>query len=532
MASTRRGVSKREFVGPGRTGSAHDALLRRRVNLAGVALAIGLSSAFAWLTRHAVNPDGVAYLDLARALRRGEWLLFVQGYWSPLYPALLAVVGPTLAHAHVLNAVSVIGGAVVLTVHGGVRARPLGLVCVWASYFLATFVLVRVSAVTPDMLLLVCLAGWFRAVTSDRVNPWLPGMWLGLAFLAKTAIWPWALATSAISMAMIASLRAAVARWKYLGAACALGMFWILPVSVKSGRFSIGVTGSLNVCWYLRGCDGRSPDTHGGEHAAYQRIALPSGAIAKVATFSNTAWTYAPWSDPETWARGLQSQRVVPMSPRSYAAVLQGNVKAAVLYTLSYIALGVLVPLALGGEFKRDPSLQHTLNLGVVAACIGVLQFIAVQAVTRTLAPFAFLLGAGAALDRRPGSSARTRHWALAAMPCAVALVGIARVWQYERSLAQKDRPFFEEVQALTKEMNGGSLPRDIAVLGTALPLMPLAEQMGVRIALQVLPATADSLRVLAPRPRAEALQAILARRARVIWDVSPDGRTQVSAIR
>ena len=49
--------------------------------------ALGALQAFAY--RDDMNPDGVSYLDLADAWRRGDWAQAVSLYWSPLYSWLL-----------------------------------------------------------------------------------------------------------------------------------------------------------------------------------------------------------------------------------------------------------------------------------------------------------------------------------------------------------------------------------------------------------------------------------------------------------
>jgi hypothetical protein len=43
-----------------------------------------------WASRFYVEPDGVNYLDIARAYLRHNWAQAVNGYWSPLYSWLLA----------------------------------------------------------------------------------------------------------------------------------------------------------------------------------------------------------------------------------------------------------------------------------------------------------------------------------------------------------------------------------------------------------------------------------------------------------
>src|SRR5690606_38135006 len=80
------------------------------IDLAALGVAV-LCALLAWTSRGNLNVDGVSYLDLAAHLARGGWWDFVQGYWSPAYPALLALlIGPAgvdgsgaVALAHLLN---------------------------------------------------------------------------------------------------------------------------------------------------------------------------------------------------------------------------------------------------------------------------------------------------------------------------------------------------------------------------------------------------------------------------------------------
>src|SRR5580698_3305026 len=46
----------------------------------------------AWAGRFYIEPDGVNYLDVAHAYARRDWLHAINGYWSPLYSWLLAVI--------------------------------------------------------------------------------------------------------------------------------------------------------------------------------------------------------------------------------------------------------------------------------------------------------------------------------------------------------------------------------------------------------------------------------------------------------
>ena len=46
----------------------------------------------AWAGRFYIEHDGVNYLDVANAYARRDWRHAINGYWSPLYSWLLAIV--------------------------------------------------------------------------------------------------------------------------------------------------------------------------------------------------------------------------------------------------------------------------------------------------------------------------------------------------------------------------------------------------------------------------------------------------------
>jgi hypothetical protein len=56
------------------------------------ALAVLCAAIHCWFDRHSMNPDGMAYLDMAsESLKSGPSNL-VNGYWSPLYPAVISLI--------------------------------------------------------------------------------------------------------------------------------------------------------------------------------------------------------------------------------------------------------------------------------------------------------------------------------------------------------------------------------------------------------------------------------------------------------
>jgi hypothetical protein len=55
-------------------------------------LIVALGFLQAWAGRFYIDPDGVNYSDVAHAYARRDWLHAINGYWSPLYSWLLAII--------------------------------------------------------------------------------------------------------------------------------------------------------------------------------------------------------------------------------------------------------------------------------------------------------------------------------------------------------------------------------------------------------------------------------------------------------
>ncbi len=518
------------------------------LNVLCLAATIVIAAFMAWIARDAVNPDGVAYLDLARAARHGNWSAFLQGYWSPLYPLLLAVAGATIASAHVVNAVLAIAGAWVLSRAVGryLSSVPddgghiVRVSAVWCAYVIAAFVLVRISAITPDMALLLCLVGWTSELTNPRGARWLvAGAWLGAGFLAKTSLWPWMLVATVVMVRGRPALRSRSAMMRYLVPMLAGVLPWLVPLSVREGRPTPGVTGKLNACWFLRECDGQSPDVHLGGHIAYEHVVLPRGQAMTRVRFADSTWTYAPWSDPDRWSRGIRSQSQEPLTIARYAGIVWKNITAAMRFSLSYLLLGPVLVLLAWGLLARVPWRPFAAWVDLpllLAGLAGIAQFVAVQAVTRTLAPFMLACGVAITLGVRPAAARRSVSWiwraVLVAIPLVVALVSVGRVGRYEWQLASLSTPYRDEMRALSERASNGFRERSVMVVGPAIPLMPLAAQIGARIVSQVPTRHVSQLDMLTPTDRREALMTMSAGTADVAWEVDLHGRTRVTGLR
>lgn len=186
-----------------------------------VAILLGLMNVIP--NRFIMNPDGISYLNLATLYQHGDWASAVNGYWSPLYPFLLAVTlklvpasaGSESTVVHGLNFVIYLGAFAAFRFFfaelrasqnqqqssepGGTDVASLQSLaetaCAYSLFFWCAFSYVGFALVTPDMtlsLLLFIAAG--LVIKLRRTNAVygyaLLGAVVGLAYLTKAVMFP------------------------------------------------------------------------------------------------------------------------------------------------------------------------------------------------------------------------------------------------------------------------------------------------------------------------------------------------------
>lgn len=493
-------------------------------------LAIGtflLCMILGWATRNALNPDGVSYLDLARRVQEGDWGRFVQGYWSPLYPLLLAGVAvltgaesvDLLGWVHLLNAL--IAGAGIWWVWRLARHRddPRFTRAAFAILLLAAARTPRIDAVSPDLLLVAVFAALsYELLVHATARSVRLGALLGLAFLVKTSGWPWFLAAVVVLAGFAAD---GAARRRIAGAAAvAVGvmLLWLVPLSLKTGRPTLGTAGALNYCWYLRACDSRSPDTHRGSHRAFAPLVLSSTVHITQVRFADEPWTWQPWSDPSAWAAGVESQGRHPPTVAAQLRFWGLQTMAVFAFWWSHILLAVLLPLWwLAGRRPgrwRAFALSRSAAFGaVVLGLLGVGQFIAVHAEPRLIAPYVLLASLGLAwwLTEEPVAPGRSPRVILVAtwLGLATALPRWAEhAWGHARTAAAMAERIDGIRASHARAHRDGMVGNDVVVVGEVFPLLADAWLLGVRIIAQVPPASAA---VIAQRPLEEQTKLVLA---------------------
>lgn len=537
-------MAKQATTTPAPVTTPQSPALRTAALLAIVAVAACV--AVAALSLDALNPDGVAYLDLAGVAQRGDWARFVQGYWSPLFPFLIGAIAAATGWSgsalvtvtHVVNLVAALAAIVVLwrwlRRPGLAGAAPAA----FGALLICSAGLPRIEAVTPDVILFFLLVALGCELTVHGSRRWLlTGALLGLAFLAKTSCWPWLLAAIPIRLwaAGAPGPRLAVLRSCLV---CAVVMLvWVLPMSLKYGRPTLGTSGALNWSWYIDANSSRLPDTDAGSNRSYQDVPVGNGRLLTVATFDDAIdWTYQPWDDPTDWATRVQSE--TGRAPdafdlMSYWLRMAGRV--FVLW-LGPLIVAVLLPVVF---LHRRPGMVRELlttrrDAGAVLlmGLAGLLQFVAVHAEPRLIGPFAALLAIGTiawCFAAPARSSAPPLRLALTWLGLVVAIgFAVPRLIEGAQSAVR-----LRDVTARLTEMRrrialAGNGPAPVAVVGPAAPVMASAWLANVHIAMQVAPRYADLVATLPPAEQRALLLTLFRGKVPMIWRTTGDGAIEM----
>ncbi len=460
-----------------------------------VALIVALLAvALAWASRGSLNVDGVAYLNLADRLRALDPSGFVQGYWSPAYPALLALTTALLgvdhaeaaAWAHLLNLVIALV-AIALTWRLARRwQNATATRLLFVALLVASTRTLRIDAVTPDLLLLAVMIGAAgELLRPGGFRPVRLGLWAGASFWVKTSVWPWLL-VSTITALIVRRRDHQMLRRIGRSALVAGGLMalWIVPMSYDAGAPTIGDTGRYGFGWYLQLADSRSPDSHRGQHQNYATVLVDTTDAVRIATFPDARWTWAPWSDPSAWQRGIISDHRTPIDPAAAAWYWLRLLGLTLSIWALPVLLLVIVPLLLQARWSRPPPAATAL---IVAGVLGTLQFIAVHAEPRLIAPFLMLSAIGVIAWRtpsQPGPLLRGVSWLGLMAALVIGGLHIPDQLKVTASTAQR-------MATLPKRTGADSI---VVVIGPAFPLMPDLYRAGRHAVAQIFAPPPDQI--------------------------------------
>lgn len=452
-----------------------------------------------WQSRGGLTPDGVAYLENAERFASGAWRSALQGYWSPGLSLLLVPVvwltapdrAALLTGAHVVQAALL--GVALVRAWRIVRRRVAPSLQV-PLFAIAAYILVRWVAqelVTPDLLLCVCVltaldaaAAAAPAAAGRRV-----GLWMGLAFLAKTSVLPSILVAGLLASAGM--VRGRIPRVTVLHAvatAAAIIGSLLLVLSVRAGKPSLGSVGPLNLAWYWGDVSRRTPDEDRGPHPAVRWLDVPGRQpLRYVDLRADPTRTYAPWSDPEGWAAG------VPVDSRPTFSWEQVRDTWSANGTLLAKALGRLaLPLVILGwlcwpDRRRWWRLSPAQLTGF--ATVGI--FALLHTELRLIAPGVLLLLLGRPQQRGPDAAPWRRRSRVAAAlvvgALAVQVVSFIRQMKPPESRAVLNAFVATEAARIGKP--------GVVVFGAGTPWMSVLWLHHLRVVAQIAPPEAEEVR-------------------------------------
>jgi len=341
-------------------------------------LCLAAAALTSWQYRWLLDPDGICYVDIAKAYLRHDWQTALSSYWSPLFSWLLAgvfgVVRPSaLREIPLVHAVMFLGFA------GGVAcwewlkheweqwkgpaAHPVlwdcaGYACLfWAGTHMQTLVIT-----TPDVLLLpaflasAAIQVRFRAGKAGMPAATGLGIVLGLGFLAKAAFLP-AIAVLLLSLTWSGATR------RQAGVALLSLLATVLPflaaVSLEKGRPVLSDSGRLNYSWVVNGfaVDGYKE----GVRRPPPGLAHPARVVFEeplvLSYDQHILGTIPAHLDPSWWSEGYP----VEFDAARQTGALESGVATSLwhLAGLPAVFLAALI-LTTGGRRSLGPALDFT----------------------------------------------------------------------------------------------------------------------------------------------------------------------------
>jgi hypothetical protein len=468
--------------------------------------------------RHAIHPDGIAYLNIASNVAQGDWRSLVNGYWSPLYPAVLAgflrVFRPGMAGedtvAHVANFAIFLGsfagfefflGSLIAAVgRGRDSAEGKALLPKWAVWAIGdsmfvffTLLLTQLMRVQADLLLAGCVyvaAGALIRIYGGE-SGWLSygflGAALGVAYLAKAVMFP-------VSFVFLfCAMFCGEGRWRALlktAAACAVfaavSALLIVPLSKEKGKLTYGSTGAINYAEFVDGApryvhwEGWPAATGKPVHPARLLMARPP--VYEFATPIG-GW-YPPWYDPSYWYEGI-----VP-------AFKLGNQLRAVRYTIEeYVSILPYMAAVLCGWLalafvsgSRDWVVVFVKKWPIwlgSAAALGLYALVYIE--SRFTVPFFCIIWAAAFVSlefpKSEGARSAVRSIALAIVLC----MAVGTLWLGARALFRVASPEpFTDLQVAQDLRGMGVGPGErVASIGYGINAF-WAQLAGVRIVAEI----------------------------------------------
>ena len=394
--------------------SAH---LRLRLGLAAACLALGVLQ---FLGHYCyMSPDGLSYLDLSDAWLSGTLRGALSSYWSPVYPALIAlarrVLRPTpyweFTAVHAVNLcvfalviacfdrlLMVLYRALSRTDSASLLAPAAWFIFGYAMLAWSSISLIQVTRPTPDMLVALVLFIASILTVEERGESSVGrsialGSILAIGYWVKAAVFPlgllWLASFGLLPRPTMKRVKLALAG---SAAFAVVAAPLVAALSYQEHRFTIGDSARLNYAWVLNGVtpfvhwEGAPPGSGTPVHPTRQ-LSVDPPMFAFASPFKAT---YSPWLVPPYWYEGVHTHfRFHELA--SSLAVNSFYLGSVLSYSGSFILaiwLAALVVLC------RSISKQRAATASVLfSACLGMMTLYMVVAIRpRYIAPLLALL--------------------------------------------------------------------------------------------------------------------------------------------
>jgi hypothetical protein len=316
-----------------------------------------------WGNRDLFDADGISYLDMADAYRRGDWRAALVGLWSPLYAWLLAFMmlffNPSaqweFTAVHALNffifVVTLASFSVFMreflranreTAVNGRLPDWTWLVLGYSLFTWSTIRLIPLHQPEPDLIVCALVYLIFAMLFRIRMEAvtWgesiFLGMLLGLGYLTKAIMFPLAFVFTGV--ALILAGRSAKKRCKILVAFSVfflLSLPYIVVLSNANGRWLVSDSGRLNYGWEMNEVKkwhhwhGENP-VHGTPVHPTRKIYDNPPMYEFGTPFNNV--TYPPFYNPSYWYEGVK----VTVDLRRQLSVIVRNTKRLLFFLASF----------------------------------------------------------------------------------------------------------------------------------------------------------------------------------------------------
>jgi hypothetical protein len=367
-------------------------------------LAALVTFGYALYDSYQIDGDAVAYMDIGDLIRAHNWHGIINGYWNPLYPALLAL-GHTLFHAtrytelhayylvnfgiFLLEMLAVVAFTDALVQLRELREAATGalnslpfLFDRYALRYLGIAILVistqrelSMGKVRPDALLLAfllfALAALLRHLATAHLGyAALMGLALGLAYLTKsfaflfTFLCVIALVAFRLFWQRHAPARIAAAGLLVLICFSIVAGPYIAALSRQKGRFDFGDSGNLNYVWFVAGTEKMhlqqdEPSLFG---AAEIHLIHPDKQLLKSPPiFSYKQFPYGTY--PDWFDASFFNERIKPhVSPHLQIVVIGQCILRTLRYISNHPEAWILLVLLLFAGARLQPGWRPSAN--------------------------------------------------------------------------------------------------------------------------------------------------------------------------